>query len=357
MPPPAEVLPVGEHLAQALATIGWTQVEFAEILGRPPQFVSEIVSGKKEITRDSAAQISAALGTPAEHWLKLQDQYFLWQQSKNASTQSSLADVRLRAQLKNVGPMAVLVKRGFIRSTTPHEQEKEICELYGITSIDEEPKFAIAARRTDNSERLTPTQTAWTACVRSRAAAQEVAEYQPHGLAELAQSLPQRLNSADRFTDLPQQFAAVGVRLTYVESFLSSKLDGCSMMLDKSPAIGISGRGKRLDKILYTILHETAHITLGHLGSDGVIVDDQNDASHTLGQEEPADQQAADWIFPKPLPRLPGKVSYSWIQDIADSYGVHPIVVIGRYQNLGIIDWRTTLVRGAPSITDRLDCW
>ncbi|MDQ1292596.1 MAG: HTH-type transcriptional regulator / antitoxin HigA [Actinomycetota bacterium] len=69
----AEVFPAGEHLADELDARGWSQADFAEVLGRPVQFVSEVVSGKKEITRESAAQIAAALGTSVEFWLNLQD--------------------------------------------------------------------------------------------------------------------------------------------------------------------------------------------------------------------------------------------------------------------------------------------
>jgi HTH-type transcriptional regulator / antitoxin HigA len=50
-----------------------------------------------------------------------------------------------------------------------------------------------------------------------------------------------------------------GVRLVYVEAFPSSKMDGCAFALDDgSPVLGISGRGKRLDKVLFTLLHELA---------------------------------------------------------------------------------------------------
>jgi HTH-type transcriptional regulator/antitoxin HigA len=83
---PAEAFPVGEHLLEELDDRGWTQAEFAEILGRPPQVISEIVSGRKEITRESAAQIAAALGTSPQFWLNLQDQYHLWRQTQNTST-------------------------------------------------------------------------------------------------------------------------------------------------------------------------------------------------------------------------------------------------------------------------------
>ncbi len=87
----AEVFPAGEFLAEELEARGWTQAEFAAILDRPAQFVSEIISGKKEITRESAAQIGAALGTSAEMWLSLQDQYLLWLQKQDAKSQAITA--------------------------------------------------------------------------------------------------------------------------------------------------------------------------------------------------------------------------------------------------------------------------
>lgn len=71
----AELFPAGEILADELDARGWTQADFAEVLGCPAWFVSEIISGKKEITRESAAQIGSALGTSAEFWINLQDSY------------------------------------------------------------------------------------------------------------------------------------------------------------------------------------------------------------------------------------------------------------------------------------------
>src|SRR6266536_2027805 len=120
--PTAEAFPAGEFLAEELEARGWTQAEFADILGRPAQFVSEIIAGKKEITRESAAQIGAALGTSAEMWLNLQDAYFLWRQAQDSQTKQALADVRLRARLKELAPIAVLRRHGFISSDTPRGQ-------------------------------------------------------------------------------------------------------------------------------------------------------------------------------------------------------------------------------------------
>ena len=54
-PRPAEAFPVGEYLSDELRERGWAIVEFAEILGRPVQAVSEILNGRKEITPTTAS--------------------------------------------------------------------------------------------------------------------------------------------------------------------------------------------------------------------------------------------------------------------------------------------------------------
>lgn len=82
-PRPAEAFPVGEYLSDELRERGWAVVDFAEILGRPVQAVSEILNGHREITPTTASEIAAATGTSAEPWLRLQDTYRLWKLSQS----------------------------------------------------------------------------------------------------------------------------------------------------------------------------------------------------------------------------------------------------------------------------------
>ncbi len=74
LPIPAEIFEVGEYLRDELEERGWTISEFAEIICRPIQTVSEILNGKKEITVDTANSIAAAFGTTPELWLNLQNE-------------------------------------------------------------------------------------------------------------------------------------------------------------------------------------------------------------------------------------------------------------------------------------------
>lgn len=212
------------------------------MLDRPTQFVSEIVTGKKEIARESAAQIAAALDHSPEYWLKLQDQYLLAEQAKNEVTQSKLLDVRRRARLNSRAPIALLKKRGILMGATLDEVESEVLDLFEISLLEEEPSFVAAAKRSNHEEAITPLQVAWLACVRWVARAEApVNSYSSTDLEMLAAKMPRLLTAPDAFADVPRLLAGAGVRLVYVEALPGAKIDGCAMFVDGFPVIGLSG--------------------------------------------------------------------------------------------------------------------
>lgn len=352
-----DVQPAGHHLLEELSARGWTQAEFAGILGRPVQFLSEIINGKKEITRESAAQIGAALGTSAAYWLNRQDQYHLAQQRADGETSARLDDVRRRAQLRASFPVPVLAQRGLIHPTDPAQQERDILRLYRIPSLDKRGMFALAARRSNVAEPMTQLQEAWFVCVRDKAERIDVDDYHERGFRELVQTLPQRIKSEDDFEWLPQAFAEVGVKLVHIDTFPTSKLDGCAFVVDGTPVIGLTGRGKRLDKVFFTLLHEAAHILLDHVGSTPIVdeVDPDQDPDRQI--EGDADKLAGEWLFGAGLPNAPAKISEAWVESVAKVAGVHPLLVVGRLQHDEVLSWRTSLVKGAPTVTRQLERW
>lgn len=355
----AEAFPAGEHLAEELEARGWSQTDFAEVLGRPTQFVSEIISGKKEITRESAAQIAAALGTSAEFWLNLQDSYLLWKQSQNVQTRENLDAVKMRAQLREKAPISLLRKRGYIKATDLEGQAREVDRLLGETA-----PLKWAARRSNEDEKVTVLQRAWVACVKMSASSFDVATYDHRAFESLAHRLSGMAREPEAFSEFQSVFAEVGVKLVYVEAFPGGKLDGCAMLVDGTPVIGISGRGKRLDIVLFTILHEVAHVLEGHLNDDGEpIVDDlkssdvEDATKSELDAEKKADQLASTLAMPGELPVIPERVSASWVRTQAEQLDIHPIVIVGRLQNDHHLSWKTTLVRDAPTVTAHLERW
>ncbi|MCC3278412.1 HigA family addiction module antitoxin [Arthrobacter sp. zg-Y40] len=352
-----EAFPPGEFLAEELEARHWSQSDFAQILGRPAQFVSEIIAGKKEITRESAAQIAAALDTTPDYWLNLQNSYLLWNQAQDGDIRQELDDVRLRARMNELAPVSLLRKRGILSGESLAEQAHELIELFQIDHIEETPSFLAAARRSNREEEPTPTQKAWLACARKQAQKLHVGKYDEGGLRKLAEELSRFVANQENFADLPDKFATVGVRLVYVEAFPGSKLNGASFLLDgdhKQPVIALSGRGKRLDVVLFTLLHEVAHIVLGHVSPERLMIDE--DSSEEPAEKE-ADQKAGQWQIPGGLPTAPAAVRRGWIQAQAERIGVNPVVVLGRLQRDKAVDYRTALAKGAPTVTAQLERW
>lgn len=353
-------IPVGQFLGLELEARGWTQAEFAAVLGRPVQFVSEIVNGKKEITRESAAQIGAALGQTAEYWLRFQDEYLLSEQDKNQKTQHELSEVRRRSRLNELVPVATLRKRGVLSGHTLDELEAEVAELLELPSIDDEPAFKIAARRSNHDEPVSSVQKAWAACVRREARSRnDVAKFSVDQLTKLAAELPRKLDRPSNFAKLPEMFAEVGVILVYVEALPGAKIDGCAFILDGTPVVALSGRGKRLDKVLWTLLHEVAHVVLGHISTDVVVetLEDHDEGGVTGEVETQADKRAGKWLLPEPLPHPPARVGANWVNTVATERRLAPIVVVGQLQKRGVLDWRTTLAKEAPNVDDVLARW
>src|SRR5258708_37236195 len=112
---PAEAFPPGGYLRDELEERGWTEKEFAEILGRPVQAVSEILNGRKQIVTETALALAEALGTRAELWINLQRAYDL---HTAKSIRPSTTEVGRRSRLRERVPAAERRQRGCLPDTS-----------------------------------------------------------------------------------------------------------------------------------------------------------------------------------------------------------------------------------------------
>ena len=138
---PAEVFAPGEFLADELEARGWSQVELAEILGRPPRLVSEIIAGKRAISPETAIGLSAAFGTSPQFWMNLETSFQL--------SKAEIAEhaVSRRAKLYATFPVKEMIKRGWVEASKNLDVlERRFLDFFQIPSMDAAPRFAHAAR-------------------------------------------------------------------------------------------------------------------------------------------------------------------------------------------------------------------
>ena len=106
-----------------------------------------------------------------------------------------------------------------------------------------------------------------------------------------------------------------------------------SYLPDGKPVIGLTTRGDRFDSLMFTLLHECAHLVLGHITSESEpIFNSDSIGSHRSPREEAADNLALEWLFPTGLSL--SIASLGLIAGAAKNHGVHESVVIGQIQRM-----------------------
>ncbi len=67
----------GEILADELQEIGLSAAQLARTIQVPPNRISQIVTGKRAVTADTALRLAQYFGTSSDFWMNLQKTYEL----------------------------------------------------------------------------------------------------------------------------------------------------------------------------------------------------------------------------------------------------------------------------------------
>jgi HTH-type transcriptional regulator / antitoxin HigA len=285
---PAEVFPPGEFLRDELEARGWTQTEFAEIVGRPFTFVNELINGKRGITPETAHELSAALGPSAQFWMNLDAAYQL---SKVVPATQRIAR---EAALRERFPVREMTKRGWIRASGSYDEvEQQILTYFGLQSIDEPIRFPHAARR-DYGNELSSMQWAWLFRVKQLASALQVPRFSEEKLRAALPDLERLMLDVEEIRHIPRILSECGVRFVIVEPIPGSKIQGVCFWIDRksSPAIGLSLKGDQIDRFWFDLWHEIEHVLRGD-GKDEPILDDFDEPSANDTESEKAANEAA----------------------------------------------------------------
>jgi HTH-type transcriptional regulator / antitoxin HigA len=328
---------------------GWTQADFATIVDRPLQAINEIISAKKSITPETARAFAQALGTSAQHWLELESTYRLGLLERRVHDEGHISR---RSRLYAAAPINELLKRRWInatRATALDELEREVCRFLGVASLDERPEVRFVARKTRPNDPHTSAQVAWVRRVQAVASTLRVPYFDKTALGLLVGDIPRSSRTELGTRQIPSLLAQVGIRFTVVEPLPNTRIDGAALWLTpSSPVIAVTLRFDRVDAFWFTLMHELAHV----LNDDGqhtfldteLIGKSPEPTDERTDVERRADESAAEWLIPqaqfdKFLRLRQGYLSRGAILAFAEALGIHPAIVVGRLQHLGLVPW------------------
>ncbi len=346
---PVEVFPPGEFLREELEERGWTQSDLADIIGRPVGMISEIITGKRGVSPETARGFAAAFGTSAELWMNLEASYQL---SKVKDDSQDL--ISHRAKLYDKAPMKDMIRRGWIESSDNIlVLEEQLLRFFRIKHIDDEPElFTHAARKgTSYGEPTTVAQNAWLFRASQLARTVHAAPFSERSVPEAISKLRLLAHAPQEVRHVPRILSDVGIRFVIVQPLPGSRIDGACFWVDNSPVIAMSMRFDRIDNFWFVLLHELGHVSKGVDVLDVELDSAKNDNAKPDFERE-ADEFATENLVPRRqldnfIARVRPVYSTRKITAFAMTIGVHPGIVVGQLQHRGEIaysSFRTLMV-------------
>lgn len=309
---------------------GLSQKDLVPYLGSRSK-VSEVLSGKRELTLSMIRALSKHLGIPAEVLIS----------EPQKPLPKTLADLDfsrfpIKAMEKNGAFSGFTVGNAKINEKAEEAIRWLIEQIGGFSVIPQ-----IALRKNDgmrlNAKLDNYALLGWCLQVLHEASKQPpIGRFTSDVLTEKFIQTLVALSVAEDGPRLAREYLSkVGINLLAVPHLPQTYLDGAVFLTkDDQPIIAMTLRYDRIDNFWFVLLHELGHLKLGHLSRDrSWIADDLKLAGTDSLQEKEADDFAASALLPADFD-LDTKlnISSSDVISYAKAHGIHPAIVAGRIQ-------------------------
>ena len=307
---------------------GLTQRDLMPYIGSRSK-VSEVLSGKRDLTLSMARALHQNLGIPADVLL----------QKPGAEFDSTLEEIDPRRY-----PLKEMAKRGWIPQLSDladraKEEILAMMEKAGGPETAAVPLYRKNGHRRLNAKADPYALRAW--CWRVLGLANEnppQADYQSGAVTpEFMQEIAHLSVSEDGPRRAQERLAEHGIALVVERHLPRTHLDGAALRLqDGRPVIGLTLRYDRIDNFWYSLMHELAHVGL-HMdnGEDEPFIDDLS-LNVTDPLENQADRHAQDALIPPEIWEsnpVRERATVLAVYDLAQEVGVHPAVIAGRVRH------------------------
>lgn len=290
--------------------------------------VSEVLSGKRDLTMAMARALHQNLGIPADVLL----------QRPGAEFDSPLEEIDPRRY-----PLKEMAKRGWIPELSDladraEELIRDLIERAGGPGVAAVPLYRKNGHRRLNANDDPYALRAW--CWRVLGLASENppgSDYQPGTVTDQFMGEIARLSV---YEDGPRRaqgrLAEHGIALVIERHLPRTHLDGAALRLaDGRPVVALTLRYDRIDNFWFTLMHELAHVGL-HLDNDEEPFLDDLSLRVTDPLEKEADMRAQYTLIPTEIwesSPVRERATVLAVYDLAQEVGVHPAVIAGRVRH------------------------
>lgn len=294
--------------------------------------VSEVLSGKRNLSIDMIRELEAGLGIPSKLLLK-----------KPEPTSSQLYedwDIKVVEEMK---------KRGYFQHLEHSLNEKaELLKIFfesiGTTSTAQ-ALLKQSSYRTSTTNRQA--LAAWAGFVIKQASAISVDNTVNKPIdSEFMRTVSKLSVDYDGPIKARQLLLKRGIKLIIEPAFAKTYIDGATIFTEATPIIGLTLRHDRLDNFWFTLMHELAHIML-HSNNDKIDIfyDEiyENESGNLSEQEAEADAHASEALIPfkdweiSPAHLVPSEITFNLL---ANTLHIHPCIVAGKYRHENK-EWRS----------------
>lgn len=290
--------------------------------------VSEILSGKRQLTLEMVRALESGLGIPAKVLI-----------------QKYVQDLEAQYQRWDTNLVRIMEARGYFGSMSlkKHGKVELLKSFFSILGTNAQPaallrKANYRSPRTDKNA-----LSAWMIRVLQKAKKIKVSTKYKHGVIDLAfmQNFVKLSVQKDGPVLAKEHLKKCGIKLVIEPHLPKTKLDGAAILTGKdNPVIGLTLRYDRLDNFWFTLIHELAHIVLHYNQDIELFYDEFDDVKgFDIGaKEEEADRLTSEVLVPSdkweisPAKLVPSSIAAN---SLAKELGVHVAIIAGKIRHEG----------------------
>lgn len=287
----------GTILKEELIERGISQKDFARMISMQPSHLSEIIKGKRSITKSVADKLEEVLGIPSIDWVNLQIG-FEYDTQQNAERQIAeraayntlqeycrYFDARtLEERLGNVHVFCSETVEFLKNAFKLPEPERLQLQTQGL--------FKKSAKVGKDPVKIMT----WLLLAKQYAYSNILeATYDEAKLDELIPKISAILHENENTVKrLEETFAEYGILFGVVSKVQGASIDGYSFEYDGHPCIIVTKRYDRIDNLAFSVMHELGHVKNRDYDDFNVDIDDYD---HESPREKGANQFAANALI------------------------------------------------------------